>query len=119
MDDMHEQESAGELVTGMAKDAKHLGDQYLALARIEIASTLNALTRILTKVLIGSGLVVVGVLFFGIAVGFAASEWTELPNWLGFVLIALVVLGIGSASIASIWLLPRLGAEPSETQVRS
>ena len=118
MDDMHEQESTGELVSGMAKDAKHLGDQYLALARIEIASTLRALTGILTKVLIGSGLLVVGVLFFGIAVGFAASEWTELPSWLGFALIALVVLGIGSASLASIWLRPRLDAEREETGAR-
>ena len=102
-----EHESAGELVAGMAKDAKHLGEQYLALARIEIAQALHKLTGILTRALIGSGLIVVGVLFLGVAIGFAAADWDALPSWLGFALLALAVLGAGAASIASIWMRPR------------
>lgn len=109
-------ESAGELVAGMAKDAKHLGEQYLALARIEIAQTLRSLTRIVTRALIGSGLIVVGVLFLGVAIGFAAAEWDELPTWLGFALLALAVLGAGAASIASIWLKPRSERDADEAR---
>jgi hypothetical protein len=109
-----EQESAGELVAGMAKDAKHLGEQYIALARIEIAQTMRTLTSVLTKVLIGSGLLVVGVLFLGIAIGFAAAEWEELPSWLGFGLLALAVLGAGAASLATVWLKPRAKTDAHE-----
>jgi len=100
-------ESAGELVAGMAKDAKHLGEQYIALARIEIAQTMRTLTSVMTKVLIGSGLLVVGVLFLGVAIGLAAAEWDAIPSWLGFGLLALAVLGAAAASLASIWLRPR------------
>jgi hypothetical protein len=103
----------------MAKDAKHLGEQYIALAKIEIAETIRTLTSVLTKVLIGSGLLVVGVLFLGVAIGFAAADWEELPSWLGFTLLALAVLGAGAASLASIWLRPRGrgdGAEPGAAQ---
>jgi VIT1/CCC1 family predicted Fe2+/Mn2+ transporter len=107
-------DSAGELVAGMAKDAKHLGEQYLALARIEIAETIRTLTSVLTKVLIGSGLLVVGVLFLGVAIGFAAADWEAIPSWLGFALLALAVLGAGAGSLASIWLRPRARSDRPE-----
>jgi hypothetical protein len=111
----HEQESAGELVAGMAKDAKHLGEQYIALARIEIAQAIRTLTSVMTKVLIGSGLLVVGVLFLGIAIGLAAAEWDAIPSWLGFALLALGVLGAAAASLATIRLRPGAQGEQSET----
>jgi len=113
----HEQESAGELVAGMAKDAKHLGEQYIALARIEIAQTMRTLTSVMTKVLIGSGLLVVGVLFLGVAIGLAAADWDAIPSWLGFGLLALAVLGAGAASLATICLRPKAQSDQHESGV--
>ena len=102
-----EGESAGDLVAGMAKDAKHLGEQYLNLAKIEVAQTVRTSTQALVKVLVGSGLLVVGVLFLGVAIGLAAAEWTELPDWAGFGLLAIAVLGAGAASLATVRLKSR------------
>jgi hypothetical protein len=100
-------DSAGDLVAGMAKDAKHLGEQYLNLARIEVAQTVRTSTQALVKVLVGSGLLVVGVLFLGVAIGLAVAEWTELPDWASFGLLALAVLGAAAASLATIRLKPK------------
>ena len=108
-----EGESAGDLVAGMAKDAKHLGEQYLNLAKIEVAQTVRTSTQALVKVLVGSGLLVVGVLFLGVAIGLAAAEWTELPDWAGFGLLAIAVLGAGAASLATIRLKSRDADAPA------
>ena len=94
-------ESPGQLVAGMASDAKHLAEQYVSLARIELTQATSSFTRLMTRVLIGSGLLVVGVLFLGIAIGYAAATFSEVPPWLTYGVLALAVLAAGALVIAA------------------
>lgn len=98
---VHDADSPGQLVAGMASDAKHLAEQYVSLARIELAQATSSLTRLMTRVLIGSGLLVVGVLFLGIAIGYAAADFGEVPPWLTYGVLALAVLAAGALVIAA------------------
>lgn len=99
-------ESTSDLVAAIAHDAKHLAEQYAALAKIEVNQLTTGVLRRFAKVLVGGGLLVVGVLFLGIAIGCALSTWTEIPEWAGYGLLAVGALGAGVATLALAWLQP-------------
>jgi hypothetical protein len=99
-------ESTSELVAAIAHDAKHLAEQYAALAKIEVGQVTTEVLRRFAKVVVGGGVLVVGVLFLGIAIGCALSTWTEVPEWAGYGLLAIGALGAGVATLALAWLQP-------------
>lgn len=94
--------STANIVAGMANDAKHIGEQYLQLAKLELSSELSKINGIIIRSLIASGLIVAGALILCLGAGFALDELTGLSRGAAF-----LIVGLASAAAGGFLLRPK------------
>jgi hypothetical protein len=92
-------ESAKELVTSMAHDVRHLGEQYLELIKLEVAKAVATIRRELVKRLIAGGALAIGALFLVFTLLFLATDELGWPRWLACGVLALCSIAAGAVTL--------------------
>ena len=88
------------LVSGIVHDAQQLLGQQLQLFQHEIKSDLRKTKDAAIPVAIGAGIVLVGIVLFGVALGYLLPWiWPQLPLWAGFAIAAALLGLVGGALI--------------------
>jgi hypothetical protein len=88
------------LVSGIVHDAQQLLGQQLQLFQHEIKSDLRKTKDAAIPIAIGAGIVLVGIVLFGVALGHLLSWiWPQLPLWACFAIAAALMAVVGGALV--------------------
>lgn len=90
--DAHDK-SIGELFSDLTRESSNLIRQEMNLAKAEIKEKMTHLAKDAVMIAAGGALAYAGLIVLLIGVGFLLDQ--IMPNWLAFLLVGLVVAGVG------------------------
>ncbi len=91
----HESSTVAGLVRGILNDVRDLIREEIALARAEIREEIGAVRTVAVAYGAAVGAAVLGVILLCIAIGNAIAYFLHWPEWTGYGIVGLVLLGIG------------------------